>query len=80
MHVTSIANGVDLDRLPGTINAVTVNPALARFQFRARNHWIDCSHNHRATQVTRRLPGASWHEPYRYVLRRPPCTRSSRAT
>ena len=34
-HATSIANG-DLDRLPGT--TVTVNPALARFQFRARNH------------------------------------------
>ena len=41
MHVTTIVNGVDLDRLSGTINAVTADPALARFQFRARNHWID---------------------------------------
>src|SRR5215470_2327890 len=41
MHVTSIVNGVDLDRLAGTIEAVTADPALARFQFRARNHWID---------------------------------------
>jgi len=38
MHVTSIVNGVDLDRLSGTIDAVTADPALARFQFRARNH------------------------------------------
>ena len=41
MHVTSIVNGVDLDRLSGTIDHVTAEPALARFQFRARNHWID---------------------------------------
>ena len=41
MHATSTVNGVDLDRLSGTIDAVTANPALARFQFRARNHWID---------------------------------------
>ena len=40
MHVTTIVNGVDLDRLSGTIDAITANPALARFQFRARNHWI----------------------------------------
>ena len=41
MHVTSTVNGVNLDRLSGTIDHVTANPALARFQFRARNHWID---------------------------------------
>jgi uncharacterized OsmC-like protein len=41
MHVTSTVNGVDVDRLSGTIEAITTDPALARFQFRARNHWID---------------------------------------
>ena len=41
MDVTSIVNGVDLDRLSGTIEHITADPALARFQFRARNHWID---------------------------------------
>jgi len=41
MHVTTIVNGVDLDRLSGTIEHVSADPALARFQFRARNHWID---------------------------------------
>jgi uncharacterized OsmC-like protein len=41
MHVTTIVNGVDLDRLSGTIDVVTADPALARFQFRARNHGID---------------------------------------
>ena len=41
MHVTSVVNGVDLDRLSATIDHVTADPALARFQFRAANHWID---------------------------------------
>jgi len=41
MHVTTTVNGVDVGRLAGTIDAVTADPALARFQFRARNHWID---------------------------------------
>ena len=45
MHVTTIVNGVDLDRLSGTIDAVTADPALARFQFRARNQWIDGGYN-----------------------------------
>lgn len=41
MQVTSTLNGIDLDRLSGTIEAVAGDPTLARFQFRARNHWID---------------------------------------
>ena len=41
MHTTSVVNGVDLDRLSETINSVTASPALARFQFRGHNHWID---------------------------------------
>jgi hypothetical protein len=50
MHVTSIVNGVDLDRLSGTIDAVTADPALARFQFRAGNHWIDGGHSRTTIQ------------------------------
>jgi uncharacterized OsmC-like protein len=41
MHVTSTVNGVDVGRLAATIDHVSADPALARFQFRARNHWID---------------------------------------
>jgi uncharacterized OsmC-like protein len=48
MQVTSILNGVDLDRLFGTIDHIGADPALARFQFRARNQWIDGSHNRTA--------------------------------
>jgi uncharacterized OsmC-like protein len=45
MQVTNSVNGVDLDRLSGTIDHISADPALARFRFRARNHWIDGGHN-----------------------------------
>jgi uncharacterized OsmC-like protein len=50
MHVTSTVNGVDLDRLSATIGAITADPALARFQFRAGNHWIDGGHSRTTIQ------------------------------
>jgi uncharacterized OsmC-like protein len=45
MNLSSTVNGVDLERLNGTIEAVTADPGLGRFQFRARNHWIDGGHS-----------------------------------
>ena len=45
MQVTNVVNGVDLDRLFGTIDHISADPMLARFQFRARNQWIDGGHN-----------------------------------
>src|SRR5262245_52768518 len=45
MQVTNRVNGVDVDRLVGTIDHISAEPALARFQFRARNQWIDGGHN-----------------------------------
>ncbi|HET7380902.1 MAG TPA: OsmC family protein, partial [Gaiellales bacterium] len=45
MQVANRINGVDLERLSGTIDHISHNPTLARFQFRARNQWIDGSHN-----------------------------------
>ena len=44
MHVTNRVNGVDLDRLAGTIEHIKADPTLARFQFRAHNEWIDGGH------------------------------------
>ena len=38
-------NGVDTGQLFGTLDAIKADPSLAKFQFRARNHWIDGSHN-----------------------------------
>ena len=50
MQVTNIVNGVDVDRLFGTIDHISAQPTLARFQFRARNRWIDGGHNRTTIQ------------------------------
>jgi len=38
-------NGLDLQRMTDTVQALQADPALARFQFRARNRWIDGGEN-----------------------------------
>ncbi|HTP21628.1 MAG TPA: OsmC family protein [Gemmatimonadales bacterium] len=45
MQVTHTINGVDVDRLYGTIDHISADPTLARFQFRARNRWLDGGHS-----------------------------------
>ncbi len=42
---TTIRNGVDTEVMFGTLDAIKAQPTLGRFQFRARNHWIDGAHN-----------------------------------
>jgi uncharacterized OsmC-like protein len=41
----TIRNGVDTEQLFGTLDAIKADPSLARFQFRARNRWIEGAHN-----------------------------------
>ena len=41
----AVRNGIDTAQLFGTLDAVKADPELAKFQFRARNRWIDGSHN-----------------------------------
>ena len=50
MQVTTMVNGVDVDRLVGTIEHISADPKLAQFQFRARNQWIDGGHNRTTIQ------------------------------
>jgi uncharacterized OsmC-like protein len=45
MSTTHTINGIDVERLSGTIDHISEDPALARFQFRAQNKWIDGGHN-----------------------------------
>jgi hypothetical protein len=45
MHVSTIVNGVAVDRLGETIDHISADPSLARFRFRARNEWLDGGHN-----------------------------------
>jgi uncharacterized OsmC-like protein len=43
-----MVNGVDVDRLFGTIDAIRRQPELATFRFRATNRWIQGGHNRSA--------------------------------
>jgi uncharacterized OsmC-like protein len=38
-------NGVDTGKMFATLDLITQQPELARFQFRATNRWIDGAHN-----------------------------------
>ena len=38
-------NGVNVDQLFATINAIKENPGLAKFKFRAKNQWINGGQN-----------------------------------
>jgi uncharacterized OsmC-like protein len=42
---TTLVNGVNVDQLVGTINAIKANPDLARFKFRAETEWVDGGHS-----------------------------------
>jgi hypothetical protein len=44
-------NGVDTEQLYGTLDAITAQPELGSFQFRATNHWIDGAHNRSTIQA-----------------------------
>ena len=41
----TIRNGVDTEKLFGTLDLIKDQPELARFQFRATNRWIGGAHN-----------------------------------
>jgi uncharacterized OsmC-like protein len=41
----TLINGVNVDQLVATVNAIQQNSDLARFQFRARNEWLDGGHS-----------------------------------
>jgi uncharacterized OsmC-like protein len=43
-------NGVNIDQLVATVNAIKQNPDLARFQFRAHNEWIGGGHSRTSIQ------------------------------
>jgi len=44
-QVQTQVNGVNVDQLVGTINAIKGNPELARFKFRAKTEWINGGHS-----------------------------------
>ena len=45
IEATRIRNGVNVDQMYGTLDAIKAQPSLGKFQFRATNRWIDGAHN-----------------------------------
>ncbi len=45
-----VRNGVNVDQLIGTINAIKDNPDLAHFHFRATNEWVSGGHSRTTIQ------------------------------
>jgi uncharacterized OsmC-like protein len=41
----TIRNGINVDQMYGTLDAIKAQPGLARFQFRVSNRWMGGSHN-----------------------------------
>jgi uncharacterized OsmC-like protein len=44
-QVSTQVNGVNVEQLMATVNAIKDNPDLARFQFRAHTEWLDGGHS-----------------------------------
>lgn len=44
-HMTKTLNGLPLTQMMETVAAIKDDPSIARFQFRARNKWIDGGEN-----------------------------------
>jgi uncharacterized OsmC-like protein len=42
---TTVTNGIDVDRLLATIDAIKAEPELATFTFRSTTSWVDGTHN-----------------------------------
>ena len=45
MATQTITNGVNVDQLFGVIDAIKGTPAIADFQFRVQNKWVNGGHN-----------------------------------
>ena len=45
IEAKNAVNGVNVDELFGTIDAIKKSPVIAKFKFRAENQWIDGGHN-----------------------------------
>ena len=49
-QTTHTCNGLDLDQMHQTLDALRQDPSLAQFEFRARNQWIDGGTNRSTIQ------------------------------
>src|SRR5215831_4704420 len=66
-QTTSLINGVDRDRLFGTVDLIKGTPGLAKFNFKIRNEWQDGAHN-RSTIETFFGAGTDHQHPVKFEL------------
>ena len=50
IDTASIRNGVNTEQMYGTLDLIKEQPALAQFQFRVSNRWIEGAHNRSTIQ------------------------------
>ena len=62
-----VVNGVNVDDLLGTIDAIKTTPAIAKFNFRIKNEWIGASQN-RSTVNTFHGAGQELSRPKAFTL------------
>jgi uncharacterized OsmC-like protein len=73
MSTEKIVNGVNVDNLFKTVVAVKGNPTIAKFNFRAKNRWINGGNN--KTTVNEFYGACQTHsrsKPFEYVKDEPP--------
>src|SRR5215813_9321736 len=63
MAVNTKVNGIDVDRLFGTINAIKETPRLADFKFRLRNRWVGAAVNRSTINTFYGVQEEHQHEP-----------------
>ena len=49
-HTKTVTNGIDMEALGKTVEAVRNNPELGKCQFQINNKWISGGHNHTCVQ------------------------------
>lgn len=69
----TIVNGVDVDRLFKTIDLIKEKPEMAKFNFRARNKWVNGGHSHTTIKNFYGAKGVHPHEnPFELDADEPP--------
>jgi len=66
-EIPSMINGVDRNKLLGTVDAVKGTPELAKFTFKIHNEWLDGAHN-RSTIQTFFGAGTDFEHPVKFEL------------
>jgi uncharacterized OsmC-like protein len=71
---TQTLNGLNLEQMQGTLEALKSDPSLAQFEFRARNRWVTGGHNRSTIQGFRGAGAedASRTEPFEFDNGEPP--------